>query len=219
MIKGLTTHNILTAVGYHSAGNMTGAPAAVPAPAMTPEVLVKKSRRINYVPNKADPARLAPGVVKLTVGDPTGYRDLDDYKYKPSADLNEALVVASHMYEQAEIPHQWKREPLPEDNSGNEIEEYFNHISEEQFENRIEALRQQGFTSQQINAAVSRLRDREVEKALRDPFMRPGGVPGVLSKVHQARRHARTPPPPRPPSPSLSESRLASPAPRGRGGR
>ena len=188
MIKGLTTHNILTAVGHKPAGFATGTPDVAVAPVKSPEVLVKKSRRINYVPNKADAARLAPGVVKLTVGDPTGYRDLDDYHYKPSADFSEALVVASHMYEQAQMPHQWKKDPLPEDNSGNEIEEYFNHISEEQMNVKVEALKEQGFTYPQINAAIARMREREIDKALKNPFIRPSGVPGVLHKVYQGRR-------------------------------
>ena len=198
MMKGLTTHNIMTAVGYKPAGSATGAPDAAPASAYTPDILMRKSKRLNYVPNTPDPARLAPGVVKLTVGDPTGYRDLKDYEYHPSADFDEALVVASHMYEQSQMPHQWKKEPLPEDNSGNEIENYFNNLSEEQFENKIEALKKQGFTYPQINAAITRMRDREIEKAFKAPFVSPGAVgdplrKSILSKVHQAKRKKNEP--------------------------
>ena len=194
MLKGYTTHNILTAVGYKPSGHVTGAPSAAPAPVVSPEVVVRKSKRLNYVPNKPDPARLAPGVVKLTVGDPTGYRDLDDYKYKPSADLTAALVVAQHMYEESQMPHQWVKQPLPEDNSGNEIEEYFNHISEEQFEAKVESLKQQGFSDEQIEAAVARMREKEIDKALKAPFMRPGGIPGSLSKVYAAKAPITVPP-------------------------
>ena len=194
MLKGYTTHNILTAVGYKPAGHVTGAPNAAPAPVTSPEILVRKSKRVNYVSNKPDPARLAPGVVKLTVGDPTGYRDLDDYTYKPSADLSHALVVAQHMYEESQMPHQWVKAPLPEDNSGNEIEEYFNQISKEQFDAKVESLQQQGFSDEQIEAAIARMRETEIDKALRAPFMRPGGLPGSLSKVYAARAPVTIPP-------------------------
>lgn len=187
-MKGYTTHNILSAVGYKPSGNKVGAPAAHRTPQSTsPEIIQKKSSRLNYVSNKPEPARLAPGVVKLTIGDPTGYRDLNDYQYQNSENFNEALVVAAHMYEQSQMPHQWVKEPLPEDNSGNEIEEYFSHISGEQFESKVEALRQQGFTNPQINAAVGRMREAAIDKALKAPFMRPGGIPSVLSVVHQRR--------------------------------